>query len=167
MKYSQPYEDRYQTPLWACNIMADMIPEGVKTVLEPTPGEGRLVNVLQKRGYEVTAPPLFEELDPFLQFDAVVMNPPFLNSIEQKFLLASLQITPIVIALLPWFSLINSDSRSYLLKTFGIRSVTHLPRCTFRQIRVQTMIIHLQRGWDEPTIFEIIDSSFVKKMKNQ
>jgi hypothetical protein len=167
MKYSVPFEDKYQTPIWACNYMADMIPEGVRTILEPTAGEGRLVKVLRDRGYEVTAPELFENLDPFLQFDAVVMNPPFVKGIEHKFLLTSLQISPVIIALLPWFSLINADSRSYLLKVFGIRSVTHLPRCTFRQIRVQTMIIHLQRGWDEPTIFEIIDSHFVKKMKNQ
>ena len=64
MKYVQKYEDRYQTPIWACEIMTNMIPKGVKTVLEPTPGEGRLVKVLQDRGYEVTAPDLFENLKP-------------------------------------------------------------------------------------------------------
>lgn len=163
MKYNQPFEDYYQTPVWACNLMADMIPAGVKTILEPTPGEGRLVKVLQDRGYIVTAPDLFENISPFLRFDAVVMNPPFKNSIEQKFLLASLELSDNIIALLPWFSLINCDSRTRLLKDFGILSVTHLPRSTFRKIRIQTMILHLQKGYKGTIELKIIDKNEQKK----
>ncbi|MCK5608057.1 hypothetical protein KAR91_39620, partial [Candidatus Pacearchaeota archaeon] len=50
----------FQTPDWVCNIMAstmDDVPEwgewyldgGTYTILEPTPGEGNLVNILKRK----------------------------------------------------------------------------------------------------------------------
>lgn len=44
----------FQTPVPVCKYMVSLIPAGARTVLEPTPGMGNLVNQLS--GYEVTAP---------------------------------------------------------------------------------------------------------------
>lgn len=64
----------YQTPIDICKYMTSMIPEGVKTVLEPTPGEGNIVSCLNS--YDITAPEDFFKLKEN-NFDCIVMNPPF------------------------------------------------------------------------------------------
>lgn len=163
MKYEQPYENHYQSPLWACDLMITLIPDGITTVLEPTPGEGNLVRKLRERGYEVTAPVLYEHISPFDRFDAVVMNPPFLNSIEHKFLDSAMEMSDVVIALLPWFTLINCDSRTAKLKRFGIHTIIHLPRSSFKKIRVQTMILKLVRGYQGQINFHIFDKHLIRK----
>jgi len=44
----------FQTPEIICNFMARLLPDGIVTVLEPTPGRGNLARALA--GYQVTAP---------------------------------------------------------------------------------------------------------------
>ena len=63
----------FQTLESVCKYMVSLIPDGISTVLEPTPGKGNLVRALN--GYQVTAPSEFWDVSG--RFDAVVMNPPF------------------------------------------------------------------------------------------
>lgn len=100
-RHSVPFEEWYQSPQWACDLMADLVAPGVRRILEPTPGEGRLVQTLRKRGYEVISPERFEDLDPFLRVDAVVINPPFKKSVEHQYLKAGMAMSDNVIALMP------------------------------------------------------------------
>lgn len=148
------HEDHYQTPLDVCEYMAGLILPSCRTVLEPTPGEGRLVSAIRRRGFTVIAPERFEDINPFDHFDATCMNPPFIKSIENQFLLAAMEMSDQVIALLPWFSLVNSDSRTRKIVEYGLRSVTHLPRKTFPKIRVQPCILNMERGYRGPTTLE-------------
>lgn len=145
--FSVPYEEKYQTPPEIVKYMVSLLPDNVTTVLEPTPGNGNIVNELLNKGYEVTAPDNYEELDPWQRFDAIVMNPPFKSSIEHKFLFDGLRRSDIVIALVPWFTLINADRRADQLFNYGLVSVTHLPRRTFPKIKVQTCIMKFIRGY--------------------
>lgn len=46
----------FQTPPDVAGYMARLVPDWVKTVLEPTPGRGNIVRALHKRGFDVTAP---------------------------------------------------------------------------------------------------------------
>lgn len=148
--YWMPGEEKYQTPGPVIDWMIELIPDGVKTVLEPTPGKGYMVKKLTEVGYNVTATPHFEELHPQSRFDAVVMNPPFFKGVENKMLLQCMEMAPIVIALVPWYTLINSEPRTKKLRDFGLRSITHLPRRIFSGIRVQTCILQLDRSYADP-----------------
>ena len=134
----------FQTAEWVCAIMVNLIPASVHTVLEPTPGDGNLVRALN--GYQVIAPKEFWDVSG--RFDAVVMNPPF-TPMEQgyKILYAVMEMSDVVIALMPWFTLINSERRTNYIKGFGLKSITHLPRSAFSGSRVQTCILEMQKGF--------------------
>lgn len=162
----------FQTPVPVCEYMADMVPRSARNILEPTPGIGNLVRALEdKLIYTVTAPTDFFLLDPDLKFDCVVMNPPFssksgildnapeeVNTKGMKLgyylLQQCMQRSDNIIALMPWFTLLDSDVRMRELETFGIRSLTSLPRKTFKYARIQTVIIELQKGCLDTTIFQ-------------
>jgi hypothetical protein len=58
-----------------------------------------------------------------------------------------------IIALMPWYTISDSDVRMRYLKSFGIKSLTALPRKTFQYARIQTVIIELEKGYQEETIF--------------
>jgi len=161
-EHDVPYDEKYQTPLSVVKIMCDMIPNGVNKILEPTPGSGNIVRELESRGYNVTAPSNFQDMNPFQFFDCVVMNPPFKSSIEHSYLLDAMRMSDTVIALMPWFTLINSDSRTEYLKQWGLVSVTHLPRATWRQIRVQPCILFLRRGHSGPTELLFVNKKTVR-----
>jgi hypothetical protein len=62
-----------------------------------------------------------------------------------------------VIALMPWFTISDSDVRLRTLKGFGIKSLTALPRKTFDYVRIQTVVIELQKGYKDSTIFKHIE----------
>lgn len=142
-------DSEFQTRERECNLMVSMIPEGVKTILEPTPGKGNLVRAL--KDYQVTAPANFWNISG--RFDAVVMNPPFSPmSNGYKILYAVMDISNIIIALMPWLTLINSEKRTSDIKSFGLKSITHLPRTAFKGARVQTCIINLQKNFEGETI---------------
>ena len=149
----------FQTPTWICKIMVDMIPGGVRTVLEPTPGDGNIVKAL--KGYKVTTPKDFWGV--LGRFDAVVMNPPFTPmTLGYKFLYAVMGMTDIVIALMPWLVIINADKRTNDIIDYGLVSVTHLPRSKFPGTRVQPCILQMIKGYCEE-----VNLYFAVKYKNE
>lgn len=160
----------FQTPVPVCKYMASLIPAGVKTVLEPTPGIGNIV--AQLAGYDVTAPADYFDLNKSQRFDCIVMNPPFssksafnvpdhLNKSGMRLgyhiLTECMGMSDNVIALMPWFTLSDSDVRLRALKMYGMKSLTALPRKTFEYVRIQTVVIELQRGYKGDTAFKVFD----------
>ncbi len=94
----------YQTLPVVADHMAAMVPMDVKTILEPTPGEGNLVKALERRcaEYEITAPERFEHIPKGSRFDWVVMNPPFTPMKDgYRFLSECMQMGDNIVALLP------------------------------------------------------------------
>jgi len=134
----------FQTPSWLCEYMVSLIPEGVKSVLEPTPGTGNLVKALV--GYHVTAPLDFWSV--WNQWDCVVMNPPFSPMrLGYDILYRCMEMTNVIIALMPWLTLINSERRSNDIIKWGLYGVTHLPRRAFPGARVQCCVLEMQYGY--------------------
>lgn len=162
----------YQTPPPICDYMVGLIPTQAKTILEPTPGAGNLVKALNAFGrYEITAPEDYFKLDKNRRFDCIVMNPPFSEKyaygvpagteekgmkLGYKILRECMNMSDHVIALMPWFTISDSDVRLRELKAYGLKSITTLPRKTFNYIRIQTMILELEKGYTGETIFRII-----------
>jgi hypothetical protein len=170
---NKDYRTEYQTPPEFCRYMVSLIPPGVRTVLEPTPGIGNLEKELIE--YEVTAPADYFLLDRSLKFDCVVMNPPFtaksafLDNAPAGFaergmkfgyrlLTDCMQKSDVVIALMPWFTISDSDVRLRYLKSYGLKSITALPRRTFQYARIQTCVLELHKGFKGGgTIFNVYD----------
>ena len=50
-----------------------------------------------------------------------------------------------IIALMPYLAIINGEKRTNDIMNFGLKSITHLPRSTFKGSRVQTCILEMQR----------------------
>lgn len=139
----------FQTRPDVCQYMVSLLPDRVKTVLEPTPGIGNLVLELCKK-YEVTAPEDFWLIRG--KWDAVVMNPPFSPMrVGYEILYACLIIAPVIIALMPWLTIINSQSRLTFIRDYGLVSVTHMPRSIFPGARVQTCVLNMQLGYKGKT----------------
>jgi len=134
----------FQTRPDICEYMVSLLPLGITTVLEPTPGEGNLVAALKKKGFIVTAPTDFFAVD--RTFDAVVMNPPFTPmKLGYEILFRCMEMSEVVIALMPWLTIINSAKRIDAIKEFGLASVTHLPRNAFPGSRVQTCVLSMRK----------------------
>lgn len=165
-------DKNFQTPIDICEYMVKLIPKGVSTVLEPTPGLKNLYHTIEKKGYQVYAPDDFFLMDKS-KFDCVVMNPPF--SSNQTFLenapaninlkgLRSgyyilekcMEMSDNIIALMPWFTVGDSDVRMRKFKEFGLISVTLLPRKTFEYTRIQTVVLQLEKGYKGKTEFKTI-----------
>jgi len=163
---------QFQTPAFAAKYMAGLIPPGTKTILEPTPGIGNIIAELT--GYDVTAPADFFLLDTSLRFDCVIMNPPFSGKFANlthapahykkdgmrmgyQMLKDCMLLSDNIIALMPWFTLVDSDVRQRELYRFGLKSLTALPRKTFAYIRIQTMVMQLVKGYNGPTEFKVFD----------
>lgn len=166
----EKYLNDFQTPKNVCEYMASLIPAETKTVLEPTPGAGNLVGVLSR--YKVTAPNDFFLLKK-KRYDAIVMNPPFsskyanmknapagigVNGMKVGYYILKecMKMTDHVIALMPWFTLSDSDVRLREFNKFGIESITLLPRKTFQYARIQTIVIHLHKGYKGQSLFKIM-----------
>lgn len=157
----------FQTPLLVCEYMVSMIDITLKRdilVLEPTPGKGYLVGAIAEKGFTVMYPDKYqnfwdikwnEVLPKDTRFDYVLMNPPF-NPIDEmeRFVTAAMQYADRSIILLHWNYIINSERRLNQLISFGLVSVTALPRKTFPKARVQTCIIELRRGYLAETKFK-------------
>lgn len=162
----------FQTPTWLCEQMAGMVPDGVNTILEPTPGEGNLVNALTGRGYQVVAPADYFKLDKAAYFDAVVMNPPFMpenltgeipaqvNAFKRGshtgfwFVYEMMNRAPYVLTIIPWYFIINSHKRTRNIFNYGFKSVTNLARNTFQEkIKAQVCLLELQQGYTGPCEF--------------
>lgn len=163
---------QFQTPLNVASYMVGMVPPGTVTVLEPTPGDGNIVSLLS--GYQVIAPADFFLLQQPARFDCVVMNPPFsakyakLENAREDYtkhgmrlgyemLKQCMQMSDNVIALMPWFTICDSDVRLRYLKDYGLISVTALPRKTFEYARIQTCILRLSKGFTGTTDFIVFD----------
>lgn len=165
----------FQTPPEVCQYMASLIPSGVKTVLEPTPGLGNLLSCLN--GYDVTAPEDYFLL-PKKSYDCAILNPPFSSRsaildnapadlqdsgmrVGYYFLTECMKVSDNVIALMPWFTISDSDLRLRTIKDFGLISITALPRKTFSYARIQTMVLQMQKGYIGPIEFKVFE--FIKK----
>lgn len=159
----------FQTPINVCQYMRSLIPDGVKTILEPTPGAGNLVSVLD--GYKVTAPKDFFLLKK-KRYDAIVMNPPFSSKyanmknapigigkgmkVGYYILTECMKMSDHIISVMPWFTLSDSDVRLRHFMNFGIESITLLPRKTFQYARIQTIVINLHKGYKGESHFKIM-----------
>lgn len=154
-KEYKDWGDNFQTPEKICQYMASMLPENAGTILEPTPGKGNLVRELEKRG-EVTAPEDFNKMDA-KRFDWVVMNPPF-TPMKQGYeiLYKVMEMSDNIVALMPYLTIINGEKRTQDIMDFGLKSITHLPRSTFKGSRVQTCILHMEKGYKGDTIFKTL-----------
>lgn len=161
----------FQTPVPVCNYMASLIPDGVRTILEPTSGVGNLLRAIPAK-YQVTAPADFFQMPP-ARFDCVLTNPPFssryafgvpleLNKYGMRLgyhiLTECMKMSDNVIALMPWFTISDSDVRLRALSRFGLISVTALPRATFRYARIQTVVLQLSKGYKGDTLFKVYDN---------
>ena len=164
-------DTNFQTPPPVARYMVSLLPKDVRTILEPTPGIGILYHELVGEEYWVTCPEDYFLL-PRGRWDAIVMNPPFssksanLTNSKEDFkgmqvgyhiLQDCMQMSDNIIALMPWFTIIDSDVRLRYLKAFGLISVTALPRKTFAYSRIQTCILQLQKGYSKPTTFEVFN----------
>lgn len=151
-----------------------MIPQNTVTVMEPSCGSGNLLAHLGK--YKVTAPDNFFAMKP-RRYDCIVMNPPFSSKyafgipdgfehhglrLGYYFLTECMKMSDCVIALMPWFTISDSDLRLRHLKTFGLKSITALPRKTFNYARVQTCILELSKGYSGDTLFKVFDFTIPK-----
>lgn len=159
MNTAEIRKGEFQTPTELAKYMVSLIPKGVITILEPTPGEGNIVKAL--RGYEVTDPIDFFQMEK-KRFDCVVTNPPF--SIEYAFglpqelnkkgsqigyhiLKSCMEMSDNIIAMLPWFILTNSEKRMKEIKEWGLKSVCIVPRRWFPGSRASNCILVLKKGY--------------------
>jgi type I restriction-modification system DNA methylase subunit len=164
------YVNDFQTPQNVCEYMVSLIPAGVKTVLEPTPGLGNLVTAL--KDYEVTAPIDYWLLDKTQRFDAIIGNLPFSSKtftncppeyegkgmiVAYKQMNVLMEMSDNIILLMPWFTISDSDVRLRTLKRYGLISVTALPRKTFQYARIQTCVLQLQKGYSGASEFKVFD----------
>ena len=135
------------------------------------------------RRFNVTYPIDFFLLEPNERFDAIVMNPPFSSksanlvnadpSLDLKgmkvgyhMLEECMKRSDHVIALMPWFTISDSDVRLRALIEYGLKSVTLLPRKTFEYARIQTVVLELHKGWSEPMEFKYLDAKKWIQKKN-
>jgi len=163
------YKTEFQTPKIVAEYMASLIPGHCKTILEPTPGIGNIVSYLDN--YDVTAPDNFFNLSTD-HFDCIVMNPPFATKyafgipedldikglrLGYYILMECMKMSDHIIALMPWFTILDSDVRLRFLKEFGLKSITSLPRKTFQYARIQTCVFELEKGYPNETEFKVFD----------
>jgi type I restriction-modification system DNA methylase subunit len=175
---------QFQTPQFVCEYMANLIPvpgsfynpfgfkENLK-ILEPTPGIGNLVTAVQNKLplAQITCPADFFLMDFSARYDLVIMNPPFTAKsadlthapadavkmgmkLGYYILTRCMELTDYVIALMPWFTISDSDIRLKHFVNYGLKAVTPLPRKTFRYARIQTVVIEMERGYTGETIFK-------------
>jgi hypothetical protein len=144
----------FQTLPIVADYMASLLPDGCGTILEPTPGTGNLVAAAFHKG-EVIAPERFEDIQQGSRFDWAIMNPPFTPMREgYRYLSEVMLMTDNIIALLPWFIIINAEGRLNDIKAFGLAAITHLPRKTFPGCRIQCCVLEMHKGHSGTTLFK-------------
>lgn len=171
---AEVFKNDFQTPPEVCKYMASLVPDECRKILEPTAGSGNLKKALENFGFDVTAPDDFFLL-PKIKFDAVVMNPPFSEKftflenapesytshkgmkVGYRILVDCMELADKVIALMPWFTISDSDRRLRYLKSYGLKAITALPRKTFQYTRIQTMVLELDRNHQGTTEFKVFD----------
>jgi len=129
-------DPNFQSPWPICEYMVNLIPENVKTVFEPTPGLGNIVSCLaDKNRFNIYTADDFFQHDKDNRYDCIIMNPPFsaksayLENAPDEIKTAGMRVgyyiltecmkmSNNVIALMPWFTLSDSDVRLRYLKGF-------------------------------------------------
>lgn len=154
-KEDKDWGDHFQTPEHVCNYMASFLPKDAGLILEPTPGKGNLVKALRPYG-SITEPGDFDTMENG-RFDWIVMNPPFTPMKKgYEILYRCMDMTDNIIALLPYLAIINGEKRTTDIMSWGLKSITHLPRSTFKGSRVQTCILEMKRGYTGDTVFKVL-----------
>lgn len=148
-----------------------MIPYEAKTILEPTPGIGNLVKEIPARCQITTYDDFFSHSKED-RFDCIVMNPPFSSKyafnvpddlgktgmrLGYYMMMECMRMSDHVIALMPWFTISDSDVRMRNIKKWGLKSVTALPRKTFQFARIQTVVLEMQKGYLGATELKVFD----------
>ena len=147
--------DHFQTPEKICEYMGSFLPENAGLILEPTPGKGKLVKVLERYGKVIT-PDDFYKMEK-CRFDWIVMNPPFTPMKKgYEILYDCMDMTDNIIALMPYLTIINGEKRTQDIMDWGLKSITHLPRSVFKGSRVQTCILEMKHGFNGDTIFKTL-----------
>ncbi len=174
-------KEQFQTPPAVCKYMANLMPvydfqnNFITKILEPTPGAGNIVKAIDEElsplsniAYELFAPKDFFKLKR-KKFDCILLNPPFsekhafgippdldLRGMRMGYYILKrcMEMSDNVIALMPWFTLLDSDVRTRELKEYGLVSLTSLPRKTFGYSRIQTVVLHLKKGYKGETLFK-------------
>lgn len=122
----------FQTSLDICDYMMSFLPDNAGSILEPTAGEGNLVSACSLKG-TVVAPDDFFKMEK-KRFDWIVMNPPFSPmKLGYQILYQCMDMSDKIIALMPWLTLINGEKRTKDIFSYGLASVTHLPRNVFNE----------------------------------
>lgn len=70
-----------------------------------------------------------------------------------------------IIALMPWFTIVDSDVRLREIYKFGLKSITALPRKTFDYARIQTCILEMDKSFKGDTLFKVFNVNLLKKQK--
>ena len=91
------------------------------------------------------------------KIDWIVMNSPFSPMKEgYNILYRCMNMTDNIIALMPYLTIINGEKRTQDIMNWGLKSITHLPRSTFKGSRVQTCILEMKKGYTGDTIFKTL-----------
>lgn len=144
---------QFQTPEKVCAYMSSFLPDNSGDILEPTKGAGNLVKALNKKGNVISPEGDFFDMEKRM-FDWIVMNPPFSPMKKgYEILYKCMEMSENIVALMPWLTLINGQKRTADIMNFGLISITHLPRNIFNRARVQTCIMHMQKGHKGRTEF--------------
>ena len=167
-------DNQFQTPKAVCDYMVSMIPKNTVSVFEPTPGQGNLIKALEHcNQYKIHTCEDFFLHDSKKKYDCIIMNPPFSSynaymvnapinaetrgmKIGYYILKECMKMSNEIIALMPWYTIADSDVRLNFLKSYGIVSLTALPRKTFKYARIQTCVMQLRSGYTKPTIFKTL-----------
>ena len=129
-------EDFFATPETAILPIKPYIPEGVKTILEPTHGKGAISNLLEEWGYTVIKQDKYPKTDDTIEADfltddipecdMIVFNPPF--SLKTEFLKRACESGKPFIFICP-VTIIETHKRFTLFREHKL-SVLNLPNRT-------------------------------------
>ncbi len=80
---SQP-RDLFQTPNYATELLVPFIPKNIKYIWEVSAGEGKIVNVLKKHGYEVLASDIRDDLPNIEIYNFLTDNDELFTALKDK-----------------------------------------------------------------------------------
>lgn len=129
-------EDFFETPVDAILPIRPYIPEGVRTILEPTYGKGAIGNILEQWGYTVIKRDLYPKtedtiradflVDPIPDCDMIIFNPPF--SLKTDFLKRACESGKPFLFICP-VTIIETKKRFDFFREYGL-SLVNLPNRT-------------------------------------
>jgi hypothetical protein len=156
---TKDWGDNFQTPERICKYMSSFLPNNAGLILEPTAGKGNLVKELKSYG-TVVIPDDFDLMQNS-RYDWIVMNPPFTPMKKgYEILYRCMDMTSNIIALMPYLTIINGEKRTEDIMTWGLKSITHLPRSVFKGSRVQTCILEMKKGYNGDTLFKTLPKEY-------